>query len=242
MSSAQPYTTRPSAARALFAWSVHAYTALSALAAFAGVLAVIAADYRTAFIWMIAATVVDATDGVLARLARVREVLPHFDGARLDDIVDYLTYVFLPILLLYHAGDIPRSPTGAVIACAVLLSSAYGFASLDAKTDDHFFTGFPSYWNIVALYLHVARLSPLVNAAVLLVFVVLVFVRTGYVYPSRTPVLRGVTLALGGVWALMVVSMVAALPAAPRWLWIASLFFPVYYFMLSLTLQARRRG
>jgi hypothetical protein len=40
----------------------------------------------------------------------------------------------------------------------------------------------------------------------------------------------------------MVVSMVAALPAAPRWLWIASLFFPVYYFMLSLTLQARRRG
>jgi phosphatidylcholine synthase len=242
MSSAQPYRTRPSAARALFAWSVHAYTALSALAAFAGVLAVIAADYRTAFIWMIAATVVDATDGVLARLARVREVLPHFDGARLDDIVDYLTYVFLPILLLYHAGDIPRSPTGAVIASAVLLSSAYGFASLDAKTDDHFFTGFPSYWNIVALYLHVARLSPLVNAAVLLVFVVLVFVRTGYVYPSRTPVLRGVTLALGGVWALTVVSMVAALPAVPRWLWIASLFFPVYYFMLSLTLQARRRG
>ena len=138
--------------------------------------------------------------------------------------------------------DIPRSPTGAVIASAVLLSSAYGFASLDAKTDDHFFTGFPSYWNIVALYLHVARLSPLVNAAVLLVFVVLVFVRTGYVYPSRTPVLRGVTLALGGVWALMVVSMVAALPTVPRWLWIASLFFPVYYFMLSLTLQARRRG
>jgi len=81
-----------------------------------------------------------------------------------------------------------------------------------------------------------------VNAAVLLVFVVLVFVRTGYVYPSRTPVLRGVTLALGGVWALTVVSMVAALPAVPRWLWIASLFFPVYYFMLSLTLQARRRG
>ena len=242
MSSAQPYTTRPSAARALFAWSVHAYTALSPLAAFAGVLAVIAADYRTAFIWMIAATIVDASDGVLARLARVREVLPHFDGARLDDIVDYLTYVFLPILLLYHAGDIPRGPTGVVVACAVLLSSAYGFASLDAKTDDHFFTGFPSYWNIVALYLHVARLSPLVNAAVLLVFVVLVFVRTGYVYPSRTPVLRGVTLALGGLWALMVVSMVAALPAVPRWLWIASLFFPVYYFMLSLALQARRRG
>jgi phosphatidylcholine synthase len=240
--SAQPYQAPPeSRVRTLFAWGVHAYTALSSVAAFAGVLAVISRDYRTAFIWMIVATVLDATDGVLARLARVREILPNVDGARLDDIVDYLTYVFLPVLLLYQAGDIPRGPIGLVVAAAVLLSSAYGFASLDAKTDDYFFTGFPSYWNIVALYLHVAGLSPVVNAVVLGVFVGLVFVRTGYVYPSRTPVLRRLTLALGVIWAVMIVSVVVLLPDVPRWLWIGSLFFPVYYFMLSLALQARRR-
>jgi phosphatidylcholine synthase len=240
MTTAQPYS-RPSIARICAAWAVHAFTASGAIAAFAGTLAVLAADYRTAFLWMVAATLVDASDGALARLARVKDTLPGFDGARLDDIVDYLTYVFLPILLLYHAGDLPPGIPGVVVAAAVLLSSAYGFASLDAKTDDYFFTGFPSYWNIVALYLHVAQLGPRVNAVVLLVLAALVFVRIGYVYPSRTPALRGLTIALGAVWAAMVLAIVLTIPRVPGWLWIGSLFFPVYYLMLSLALQARRR-
>jgi phosphatidylcholine synthase len=222
------------------AWGVHLYTASGAVAAFAGMLAVMASDYRTAFMWMVFATFVDATDGLFARLARVKDTLPQFDGARLDDIVDYLTYVFLPVLLLYDAGDLPPGPAGIAIGSAVLLSSAYGFASLDAKTEDYFFTGFPSYWNIVALYLHVAALGSGFNGVVLLIFVALVFVRIGYVYPSRTPVLRGLTVALGAIWAAMVLAMVLAMPDVPRWLWIGSLFFPVYYFMLSLALQARR--
>ena len=237
---AQPFkrASRPQLVRA---WSVHAYTALSAVAAFAGVLAVFAGDYRTAFLWMIVATVVDSTDGVLARWAGVKQVLPNFDGARLDDIVDYLTYVFLPVLLVYRSGAIPAGPLGLILAAAILLSSAYGFASLDAKTEDYFFTGFPSYWNIVALYVHVAHLPPFINALVLAVFAALVFVRIGYVYPSRTPVLRSLTLALGGLWGVLVIAIVWLLPQVPRWLWIASLFFPVYYFMLSLTLHAGRR-
>ena len=240
MTTPQQYA-QPSRGQTLAAWSVHVYTALGAVAAFAGVLAVISADYRRAFIWMIVATLIDSTDGLLARRAHVRHVLPNFDGSRLDDIVDYLTYVFLPMLLLYHAGDIPGGPAGVLVVSAVLLSSTYGFAAADAKTDDSFFTGFPSYWNIVALYLHVAGGPPLSNAIVLLVFVLLVFVRTGYVYPSRTPVLRGVTVALGALWGVMILAIVLALPDVPAWLWIGSLFFPVYYFMLSAILQANRR-
>ena len=100
----------------------------------------------------------------------MKEVTPGFDGARLDDIVDYLTFVFVPMLMLYRAGTLPDG-WGLGIAGAVLLSSAYGFASLDAKTDDYFFTGFPSYWNIVALYIHAARTPPAFNAALLLVLV-----------------------------------------------------------------------
>jgi phosphatidylcholine synthase len=122
----------------------------------------------------------------------------------------------------------------------VLLSSAYGFASLDAKTDDYFFTGFPSYWNIVALYLFAARMAPVVNTAILLVLSVLVFVRIGYVYPSRTPVLQTLTVVLGAIWGLMVLAIVATLPDTPRWLLLLSLFYPIYYTGLSLVLHARR--
>ena len=221
------------------AWAVHFYTATGAVTAFLAVLATVHANYRGAFLWLVAATVVDATDGVLARLARVKERAPGLDGARLDDIVDYLTYVFVPVLLLYLSGRLDGD-VGFLAAAVVLLSSAYGFASLDAKANDYFFTGFPSYWNIVALYLFAATTSPGTNAAVLLVFSVLVFVRIGYVYPTRTPELRGLTTALGAVWALMLVAIILAMPDVPMALLLGSLYFPVYYTVLSFVLQSRR--
>jgi len=197
-------------------------------------------DYRTAFLLMVVAIVVDATDGTLARLARVKEATPNFDGARLDDIVDYLTFVFIPALLLYRAGLLPDGWGGAV-AAAMLLSSGYGFSSTDAKTDDNFFMGFPSYWNIVALYLYAARLPSEVNAIILLVLSGLVFVRIGYVYPARTPVLRGLTIALCAVWGLMTLAIILMLPDVSPLLLTTSLFFPIYYTVLSLVLHARRR-
>ena len=223
----------------LSAWLVHLYTASGALAAFFGTLAVFAGDFRQALLWMVAATVVDASDGVLARLAKVKERTPDFDGARLDDIVDYLTFVFLPVLFLYRSGALPYGWAGG-IASVVLLSSAYGFATADAKTDDHFFTGFPSYWNIVALYLHLAGMPAVMNAAILIALSALVFWRIGYVYPTRTPTLRALTLGLGALWGVLVVAMILTMPRVPAALFAASLVFPVYYFVLSATLHVRR--
>jgi hypothetical protein len=49
------------------------------------------------------------------------------------------------------------------------------------------------------------------------------------------------TVVLGCVWAVMVLAIVLTMPDAPGWLWIGSLFFPVYYFMLSLALHVRAR-
>lgn len=242
MQSAQPLTgTRAAGANRSAAWLVHLYTALGALTAYLATVAVFEGRYRVAFLWLALATFIDATDGALARRADVKRVLPGFDGARLDDIVDYLTFVFVPVVLLHQAGTLPAG-WGTAVSAAVLLSSAYGFASIDAKTDDHFFTGFPSYWNIVALYLYAASLPPAVNAAVLLVLSVLIFVRVGYIYPSRTPVLRGVTMTLGWIWGALMIAVIATLPDVPRLLLAASLVFPVYYVVLSLVLQARRSG
>jgi phosphatidylcholine synthase len=223
------------------AWAVHFYTASGAVLAFLAALAAFEDAFRTAFVLLIASTIVDATDGLLARWARVKEFTPGFDGARLDDIVDYLTFVFVPLLILYRGGHLPEG-WGLAVCAAVLLSSGYGFASLDAKTNDYFFTGFPSYWNIVALYIHAARTPPVFNGVLLLVLVALVFVRIGWIYPSRTPVLLGLTNVLGALWALMIFAITWLLPAVPGWLLIVSLYFPVYYIVVSLWLNARRRA
>jgi phosphatidylcholine synthase len=220
-------------------WLVHAYTASSAVLAFLALLAVAAGDVRAAFLWLTVAVIVDASDGWLARLARVRERLPHFNGARLDDIVDYLTFVFVPLFLLQHTGRLPPGAGVAVVAAA-LLASAYGFSREDAKTDDHFFTGFPSYWNIVALYMVALGTGRATNAGILVALTALVFVPLGYVYPSRTPALRGLTLTLGVLWGLAMMVVVWQLPTPSRPLVLASLLFPAYYLMVSLALHSRR--
>jgi phosphatidylcholine synthase len=222
-----------------FAWAVHAYTATGALLAFLALEAIVANQFRTAFVWLFIATFVDATDGWLARLADVRSRTPGFDGARLDEVVDYLTYVFVPAVLMFRAGLLPGGWAGLAVA-SVLLASAYGFGRADAKTDDYFFTGFPSYWNIVGLYLFAYRLPAAANAAILLFLSGMVFVRVGYVYPSRTPVLRGLTVTLCSVWGAVLIAIIARLPEPPGALVAASLFFPVYYTALSLVLHLRR--
>jgi phosphatidylcholine synthase len=222
-------------------WIAHLYTAFGAVLALAAAMAVFHGDFRTAFLALVAATVIDTTDGWLARALQVKARLPQYDGGRLDDIVDYLTYVFVPVLLIWRAGLVPDAWT-LWVGGAVLLASAYGFGQADAKvvTTDHFFTGFPSYWNIVAVYLYVWRLPPELNALILVALAVLVFVPIRYVYPSRTTTMQAPTLALGTIWAALVAFMVWRLPAT-NGPWAAlSLVFPGYYAALSLWLNLRR--
>jgi phosphatidylcholine synthase len=221
------------------AWLAHLYTASSAVLALLATIAIFDYRFRDAFFWLAAAIVVDSSDGVLARMVRVKERLPWFNGAKLDDIVDYLTYVFVPALFVWRSLLVPAAWTIAV-ASAMLLSSSYGFNREDAKTSDHFFTGFPSYWNIVVFYLFVMQASQVVNAVILLVLAVFVFIPIRYLYPSRTPYWRWLTIILGLVWGAMLLVMLWELPAvSPILLW-GSLLFPLYYVVLSLVVGRRR--
>ena len=223
------------------AWLAHLYTATGAVLAFLATRAVFVDDYRAAFLWLALQVAVDATDGMLARRARVSERLPWFNGAKLDDIIDYLTYVFIPALVVWRASLVPDASM-LVVVSAVLLSSAYGFNRTDAKTSDHFFTGFPSYWNIVVFYLLVAGFSGMTNAAILIALAILVFVPIRYIYPSRTVTARALTMILGIAWGASMLVMLWSYPAASRSLFWASLLYPAYYFGLSLFLQFRIRA
>ena len=72
---------------------------------------VVAAVQRevSAALWLfLVAMIIDGTDGFLARKFRVKEAAtPGFDGALLDNIVDYLTYCFAPVVLLWIGGFSP---------------------------------------------------------------------------------------------------------------------------------------
>src|SRR5436853_319991 len=135
----------------------------------------------------------------------------------------------------------PRSTRPPVALCPVL-ASAVGFSRIDAKTPDHFFTGFPSYWNIVAFYLWGLGWPRLANAAVVVAFSIAVFVPIRYVYPSRTQALRPLTVALGLGWGAAVLAVLARPGTPPRAVVLASLGFPVYYALLSFALHASREA
>ena len=223
-------------------WCVHGYPALGMVAA--GLIAVLLvqggpSSFRWCFLLMAAATIVDATDGYLARKVRIKEVVPSFDGRRLDDLVDFLTYTFLPLLLIWRAGILPQGQEAWLFL--PLLASAYGFCQVQAKTDDGYFLGFPSLWNVVALYLYVLPLGPWLSLAVVIVLATLTFVPTRYLYPSQPGRLNRVATLLGVPWTVLFVWLIWELPresntrfdaTTMRWAWI-SLIYPLFYLGVS---------
>lgn len=230
----------PSRGDKVKAWSVHLFTASGVIWGLLGMIAVMNGEWQRAFFWMIIATLVDGMDGTLARKAHVKGVLPHFDGALLDNILDYLTYVILPALFFYnHPGLLPAKWQlfGAVL---ISLVSAYQFCQADAKTDDHTFKGFPSYWNIVVLYLFVLGLSPWINLGLIVFLSIMIFVPIKYAYPSRMSRWKTPTLVLSSVWAIELLLVVVQLPSPNLVLVYTSFIFVIYYLAISLLITFGR--
>jgi phosphatidylcholine synthase len=216
--------------------ALHAYTASGTVLALLIVIAAIDGDAVRALWLGLAALVIDGTDGMIARRLRVKETIPWFDGAMLDNIVDYLTYAFAPIVLLWTGDYLPNGFLGAALAALPLLASSYQFCRTDAKTDDHFFLGFPSYWNVVAFYVVVLGLGPTATGLILLICSILVFVPVKYVYPSRTKAFRTMNLVTTAVWLAAYAVLLAQMPDPNPIVIGVSLSYLVYYGGLSLYL------
>jgi len=176
---------RYKATQTLLAWGVHAFTAS---ASFFGILTLYKI-YQHQFLhalWLMGITVfIDAVDGSLARRVGVKAVLPHIDGTLMDNLVDYLNYVVTPcFFLVVKPGMLPE---GLVfwIVIAISITSTYQFCQEDAKTPDHFFKGFPCYWNFAVFYMFIFGTSMTVNTVILTTLCILIFVPMKYVYPSR---------------------------------------------------------
>jgi len=229
---------QPGLVRVALAWGVHLYTAFGAVLGFVALVGAFAGDYKLTFGMLALALAVDASDGAMARSVRVKQTIPWIDGELLDNIVDYFTYVVVPVAIFIQPGILPDGLE--YVALLVLLASAYGFCRTDAKgVVEHYFQGFPSYWNVMAFYFIVLRSDPELNLAVMLTAVVFVFVPMRWLYPSRMESMRAPTLALGGVWAVMGVVMILRLPEpSPVLAWV-SMFYPIYYTLGSVVFHFR---
>ena len=242
--------------RRTLAWMVHFYTATGLLAA-AGIAVLLSgaapepSQYRWAFILMFVATIIDATDGTLARWVNVKHVVPGFDGRRLDDLIDFQTYTCLPLFLIWRAELVPANLSACLLV--PLMASAYGFCQVSIKTADGFFLGFPSYWNLVAFYLYLLCWPPWINLSLILFLAVMTFVPTKYMYPTFPGRLNRVALQLGIIWSIALVWILVKLSGdyfpretptseSVRSVVLISLIYPAYYMSLSWMISLWKLG
>ncbi len=221
------------------AWMVHLLTASGAFFGLLALRATAEGAFVAALAWMAVTVAIDGVDGALARRGRVKHFLPHFDGALLDNMVDYFTYVLVPAYFLLHV-EIAPPPWRLPLAAAMILSSAYQFCRDDAKTPDHAFTGFPSYWNVLVFYLYMLHWPVGVNILLTLLCALGVFVPIRYLYPTRTPFLRPVNIGLGLLWAALLLAALQRYPIGHETLMSLSFFYIVYYLAFSIWLTTRR--
>lgn len=214
---------------------MHLFTATGAVWGVLTLLAIFEENWRMMIIWMIVAMFVDGFDGMLARWFHVKEYAAGLDGALLDNIIDYLNYVVVAAFILIKAPNLMPAGFEMAAAFSILLTSAYQFSQVDAKTDEqsYFFKGFPSVWNFLVVYMMLLGLNPWINLAALIVCNVLVFVPVKYLYPTRNNRLRRLTLGLTYVYWIIGVWGLLQYPNVPQWVITISFVYVAYYALLS---------
>ena len=217
----------------IIAWAVHALTASGVVIGLLATLAVLKGDARETLLWLGLALAIDGLDGPLARRFEVRRLLPRFDGAALDLVVDYFTYVVVPALFLYQFGYFPED--WALPATAfILATSLYIFANVDMKTEDNYFVGFPAIWNIFALYVYVLDPPKAATLAVTVALGLASFSSAKFLHPLRVREGRPITLAATVVWSVASLILILSTPDRPMPVLIAWLLASAWLIVQSM--------
>lgn len=185
--------------RRIAGMAVHLLTAAGAAAGLMALVAAFEQEFSAMFVWLGLALLIDGVDGTFARLAKVKQTAPDYDGAVLDLVIDYLTYVVVPVVAIWRSGLIAED-VALPLGLLVMVCSSLYFADRRMKMEDHFFRGFPALWNVVALYLFVFRMPGWVNVTIILLLCGLMFLRVPFAHPIRVRALRPLTLVITCVW------------------------------------------
>ena len=230
------------------AYAVHVLTASGIVFAFLAVAELFAPepDPRWVFWWLAVAGFVDAVDGPLARRWEVKSRAGRIGGEVIDEIVDYLTFTFIPLLLVWRMEWVPAP---AVLVVLAMAASLFGFANEKAKQSEKgFFLGFPSYWNIVAYYVGIwavqyGAVGSYAAAGSMVILTALTVLPVRFIYPNRLTGRWRWWIILGGIaWIALLLMILPIYPAVPTWIMLISLVYPVFYLGLSAYLDVQDRA
>jgi phosphatidylcholine synthase len=184
----------------MMAYGVHIFTALGAALGFLALKAGLDGNVTLCFLWLGVALLVDAADGPMARKLNVQETASRYDGATLDLVVDFITYVFVPAAILLRP-EVMSAPWGLASGLLITIGSALYFADTSMKTHDWWFRGFPAVWNIVVFYIAIFQPPSVVSFCIVAVLTAMMFLPVVFVHPVRVKKLRGLTIAALILWS-----------------------------------------
>ncbi len=210
-------------------FSVHLFTASGGAVAVLALYAAIERHFAVSFAWLGLALFIDGIDGTLARAAKVHETAATIDGVVLDLVIDFLTYVLVPVVALWRS-DLMPTEASFWIGLVVTIASALYFADTRMKTDDLWFRGFPAIWNILVLYLFVLRPPWILSAATLLAATAMMFAPIVFVHPLRVVRLRALTIAMTIAWFGFAALAIVDNLAPPVWV-VAGMVATAGYFL-----------
>lgn len=194
----------------VIAWAVHAFTLTGLVWATLAVVALLEGRPHWMWLWLGIALVVDGVDGNMARKHRIKEVVPWFNGAVVDNIVDYLTWTAIPTAFMVMYLPLGPRSLEIVLAILVLVSSMFCYANEAAKSGDYYFVGFPAAWNIVAVLLWVWNAPMAVCIAAIVIFSAMTLVPLHYTHPFRVERGKITNIAATFIWILSTGMLIAS--------------------------------
>ena len=218
------------------AYSVHLFTATGAVFAMLALLEAARGQWSLMFLWLVVAFVVDGIDGPLARRYDVKTRAPIIDGALLDLIIDYLTYVFIPAFALFQSGLLPGW-TGWTAIIVITFTSALYFADTRMKTADNSFSGFPACWNMLAVVIFATRPEFWVTLTLVVVLAATMFLKVKFIHPVRTKRWRNLSLPIALVWTGLAGWAALANFDQPGWVTWALVFTSLYLLVVGVVQQ-----
>jgi len=214
-------------------FSVHLFTASGGAVAVLALYAAIERHFPACFAWLGLALFIDGIDGTLARAAKVHVTAAAIDGVVLDLVVDFLTYVLVPVVALWRS-DLMPTDVSFWIGLIITIASALYFADTRMKTDDLWFRGFPATWNILVLYLFVLRLPWIASAGILLAAAAMMFSPVVFVHPLRVTKLRRLTIAMTLAWFAFAAMAIVEKLSPSGWVTGGLIATAVYFLALPL--------
>lgn len=221
----------PRLSRVIAAWAVHAFTMSGLVWASLAAVALIEGRVQMMWLWLGVALIVDGLDGTLARKTCVKQVIPWFDGSVLDNVVDYLTWTFLPALFMYLYLPFGSKAIGLIAMIVATVSSVFCYANEGEKSADSYFVGFPAAWNVVAVTMYVMQTPAAVNIVITIGLAVLTLAPLYFTHPMRVKKLRVWNIIASVVW-IASVAVLVAVPARPLWA-IAAFWVSAAWFLLT---------